>query len=167
MGFANAAASCQQVMQKVLQGLLFQKCLVYSVDVLMFGPTKNEMLDNLAEFLEHVVSESGLSADPDKIDIVKKWSTPTSADELRSFLGLTGYYRAFIPAYSSVAFPLQRLTERGRSFDWSAECEEAFTQLKQALAAAPILMLPNLDPKAPPFILDIDASGHAIGAVLS
>nr|VZI32540.1 unnamed protein product [Spirometra erinaceieuropaei] len=81
--------------------------------------------------------------------------------------GLAGYYRAFIPSYARLAFPLTRLTAKSRPFSWTTECENAFSHLKEALTAAPVLSFPDLSRDGPPFALDTDASSHAIGGVLS
>ncbi|BHF73911.1 hypothetical protein SprV_0401699500 [Sparganum proliferum] len=192
MGLANAAATCQRLMQKLLKNLYPSKCLVYLDDVIVWGTTISELLDNLSEvltryqeagltlnprkckflqteirFLGHIVSNEGLRTDPDKIQVVKDWPQPVNGDEVRSFLGLAGYYRAFIPSYARLAFPLTRLTEKSRTFRWTTECGKAFSYLKEALTAAPVLSFPDLSRDAPPFILDTDASSHAIGGVLS
>ncbi len=150
---------------------------MYLDDVVVVGSTQAELLDNLKktltrcqreiDFLGHVISEKGISTDPKKVEAVNGWLTPTTAEEERSFLGLTGYYRQYIPAYARVAFPLTRLTEKGRKFEWTQQCANAFESLKSALTAAPVLAFPNVNPDAPPFSLDTDASNHAIGAVLS
>ncbi len=123
MGLANAAATCQRVMQQALQGLLGQHYLVYLDDVIVFGETQDELLSNLSlvlqryqqagltlnpkkcvflqdslPFLGHIVSAEGLATDPEKVQAVIEWPTPTSGEETRSFLGLAGYYRAVIPS---------------------------------------------------------------------
>lgn len=192
MGLANAAATCQRLMQKVLKGLTPKKCLVYLDDVLIFGATPEEMMTNLEDtlqryrvagltinpkkccflqrevnFLGHTISEQGIFTEAGKVSAVQNWPQPESGEEMKSFLGLAGYYRAFIPSYARIAFPLNRLTEKDRPFKWTAECKVAFHQLKEALTAAPILAFPILTSDAPPFVLDTDASSHAIGAVLS
>nr|VZI14049.1 unnamed protein product [Spirometra erinaceieuropaei] len=192
MGLANAAATCQRLMQKLLQNLCPSKCLVYLDDVIVWGTTISELLDNLSEvltryqyagltlnpkkckflqpeirFFGHIVSREGLKTDPDKIQVVIDWPQPANGDEVRSFLGLAGYYRAFIPSYARLAFPLTRLTEKSRPFKWTTECEDAFSHLKEALTAAPVLSFPDLSRDGPQFILDTDASSHAIGGVLS
>ncbi len=118
-------------------------------------------------FLGHIVSTEELATDPKKVRTVTEWPTPTSGEETRSFLGLAGYHRAFIPSYSCVALPLTRLTEKTREFKWTNQCEEAFQTLKRALTSTPILAFPDLSKDANPFILNTDAIGHAIGAVLA
>ncbi|BHF62282.1 hypothetical protein SprV_0200564300 [Sparganum proliferum] len=102
-----------------------------------------------------------------RIKHIRTWPTPTNQTELRSFLGLASYYRRFIRDFAQIAAPLHKLTEKGRPYTWSADCDTAFNNLRAALCSAPLLALPNVDDDAPPFILDTDASGFAIGAVLS
>ncbi len=114
-------------------------------------------LQDSLPFLGHIVSAEGLATDPEKVRAVTEWPTPTSGDETRSFLGLAGYYRAFIPSYSRIALPLICLTEKMREFKWTNECEEAFQTLKTALTSAPILAFPDLSKDANPFIIDTDA----------
>ncbi|XP_070057925.1 uncharacterized protein, partial [Nicotiana tomentosiformis] len=84
-------------------------------------------------FLGHVVSAEGIKVDPKKIEVVQNWPRPTSVTEIRSFLGLTGYYRRFVEGFSSIASTLTRLTQKGVPFRWSDECELSFQKLKTAL----------------------------------
>ena len=72
-----------------------------------------------------------------------QWETPKSAIEIRSFLGLAGYYRRFIEGFSKLSLPLTKLPCKGRAFVWDVHCEESFTELKKRLTSAPILTLPN------------------------
>ena len=105
-----------------------------------------------------------MATDPSKITAVKEWPVPSNVTELRSFLGLCGYYRRFIKGFSAIAKCLHRLTEKGRQFAWTTECQEAFELLKSHLINSPILAHPDF---TVPFILDTDATDQAIGAVLS
>ena len=77
-------------------------------------------------FLGHVVSENGISVDPTKVEAVSNLSGPTNISEIRSFLGLAGYYRCFVPNFSRLAAPLMRLTHKTENFEWNSKCEEAF-----------------------------------------
>lgn len=110
--------------------------------------------------------KKGVATDPSKIAAVKEWPEPSNVTEIRSFLGLCGYYRRFIKNFSAVAKCLHSLTEIGKSFAWTKECQEAFEKLKSHLINSPILAHPDFKV---PFIhvLDTDASDQAIGAVLS
>ena len=125
---------------------------------------KCQLFKREVDFLGHVINEHGIHTNPQKIECVKTWPTPKNITELRSFLGLCSYYRRFIANYSHVAKPLTRLTEKDQRFNWTSECSEAFGRLKHMLVTAPILAHPDF---TKPFILDTDASNHAIGAVLS
>ena len=110
------------------------------------------------------VSEGGISADPSKVDAVKRFPTPSDVSSLRSFLGLASYYRRFIPGFSKVAEPLFALTRKNVTFKWSERCDKAFQQLKTLLTSAPLLVFPNFHKE---FILETDASISGLGAVLA
>ncbi len=109
-------------------------------------------------FLGHIVRAEGICTNSGEVQKVCEWPPPQSALEVQSFLGLAGYFRAFIPAYSRVVFPLTQFTEKGREFKWIQKCEADFKDLKTALASAPIVAYPVLAQKA--------ASGQTIGTVL-
>jgi len=115
-------------------------------------------------FLGHVVNKEGTKPDPSKIDAVLHFPTPKTVTNVRSFLGLTGYYRKYIRGYSRIASPLFELTKKDMAFVWDQNCQGAFDTLKRALVEAPILVRPNFKE---PFCLDVDWSTRGIGAVLS
>ncbi|KAL5583419.1 hypothetical protein UlMin_015861 [Ulmus minor] len=115
------------------------------------------------QFLGHVISKDGLSVDPAKIEAVSKWAAPTSVTEIRSFLGLAGYYRRFVEGFSTLAAPLTALTKKDRKYEWSDKCEQSFQELKRRLTSAPILVLPTDDAY---FTVYCDASKIGLGAVL-
>ena len=115
-------------------------------------------------FLGHVISSDGVATNPSKIQNVTDWPVPTNVSELRSFLGLCGYYRRYIKNFSAIAKCLHKLTEKGRKYLWDDNCQNAFENLKERLSSAPILGHPDF---TKPFILDTGASKDAIGAVLS
>jgi len=94
-------------------------------------------------FLGHVVSKKGISVDPSKIQAVKDWPTPKSVIEIRSFIGLAGYYRRFVQDFSKIAAPLTKLTRKGEKYIWTEECASAFEELKNKLISAPILKKPS------------------------
>ena len=100
----------------------------------------------------------------EKIRLVEHWPTPSDLGELRSFLGLTGYYRRYVEGYSKIVGPLTELTKKGQRFVWSEACQEAFQTLKAKLSSPPILAMPN---DYDVFLLDTDASDRSIGAVLA
>ena len=188
-GLTNAPATFQRLMDSVLAGLQWKSCLVYLDDIIICGKTFEEHLSNLravfeclkqaglklqptkcafarkkVEFLGHIVSEDGIATDPAKVEKVANWPEPTSMKEVQQFLGLASYYRQFIKDFSMYAKPLCKLTEKGAEFRWTADCQNAFLDLRRKLVSAPILAFPNF---SKPFLLDTDASDNGIGAVLS
>ncbi len=188
-GLCNAPATFERLMEKVLSGLHWKTCLVYIDDIIVFGSTLDSHLQRLEEvlkriteanlkvspskcqwlrpsvkFLGHIVSEEGITTDPEKVEAVKNWPTPTKTRDVRAFLGLCSYYRRFIRGFADIARPLHKLTEKDRPFSWTVDCETAFQELKKSLSTAPVLSYPTPDD---PFILDTDASGFGLGGVLS
>ncbi|RVW27090.1 Retrovirus-related Pol polyprotein from transposon 17.6 [Vitis vinifera] len=98
-------------------------------------------LDRIS-FLGHVVSNDGISVDPGKVNAVANWRRPSIVTEIRSFLGLVGYYRRFIEKFSKIALPLTKLTQKGVKFEWSDDCECSLQKLKNRLVSAPIFDYP-------------------------
>ena len=94
-------------------------------------------------FLGHVVTKEGISVDPAKIAAVVDWPRPTNVTEVRSFLGMAGYYRRFVKDFAKIASPLTQLLHKDRQFDWSPSCETSFQELKQRLVSTPILTIPE------------------------
>ena len=131
---------------------------------LRLKPSKCHLAKRQVTYLGYNVSEGGISADPSKVDAVKRFPTPNDVSSLRSFLGLASYYRRFIPGFSKVAEPLFTLIRKDVTFKWSEICEKAFQQLKMLLTTAPLLIFPNFDKE---FILETDASISGLGAVLA
>uniref|UniRef100_A0A2N9H2J6 Integrase catalytic domain-containing protein n=1 Tax=Fagus sylvatica TaxID=28930 RepID=A0A2N9H2J6_FAGSY len=119
-------------------------------------------LDHVA-FLGHVISKDGISVDPKKVEAVVEWNRPNNVTEIRSFLGLAGYYRRFVEGFSHLAMPLTRLTQKGVKFEWSEECEQSFQELKRRLVSAPILTIPD---GSGGLIIYSDASKKGLGCVL-
>ena len=107
--------------------------------------TKCEFWLEKVHFLGHVVSREGISVDPAKIEAVSAWAAPKNVTEIRSFLGLAGYYRRFVEGFSKIAAPLTALTKKERKFDWTPKCEENFQELKRRLTSAPVLIIPDVD----------------------
>ena len=190
-GLTNAPGMFERLMEQILRGLQWEKCLVYLDDIIIFGsdfltalsnlravferieaaslrlkPKKCNFFQREVAFLGHVVTPDGVACDPAKTETVSNWLAPQTVTEVRSFLGLASYYRRFINGFATIASPLTALTEKGRTFFWSEECSHAFEVLKKKLVEAPILAYPSSD-LADPFVLDTDASDSGIGAVLS
>ncbi|GJX83602.1 putative reverse transcriptase domain-containing protein [Tanacetum coccineum] len=114
-------------------------------------------------FLGHIVSAEGITMDPAKVEAITKWPRPTSVTEVRSFLGLAGYYRRFVEGFSRLALPLTKLMRKGEKFVWNEEREKSFEELKQRLVSSPILTLPS---GTGGFQIYSDASKKGLGCVL-
>lgn len=145
---------------------------------LKLKPSKCQLMRKEVQYLGHLVSAEGVHTDPEKISRVKDWVRPTNRKEVLQFLGFVGYYRRYMSGYSALAAPLYRLTsgdpkrkKRGRNksltpdppFLWTEDCETAFQTLKGRLTTAPVLGYPDY---SLPFVLQTDASGEGLGAVL-
>ncbi|KAH9657944.1 Endonuclease [Citrus sinensis] len=116
-----------------------------------------------AVFLGHVISAEGIYVDPQKIEAVVNWERPTNVTEVRSFLGLAGYYRRFVEGFSKIATPLTRLTRKNAKFQWDDDCEKSFQELQTRLTSAPVLTLPSSNEG---FVVYNDASRQGLGCVL-
>ncbi|WVZ85122.1 hypothetical protein U9M48_032075, partial [Paspalum notatum var. saurae] len=114
-------------------------------------------------FLGHILFEKGVAVDPNKVESVLNWKQPETVTEIRSFLGLAGYYRRFIMDFSKTAKPMTSLTKKNAKYTWSPNCEEAFQSLKRSLTTAPVLAQPDV---TKPFDVYCDASGNGLGCVL-
>ncbi|GJX18109.1 putative reverse transcriptase domain-containing protein [Tanacetum coccineum] len=167
-GLTNAPAVFMDLMNRVCKPYLDKFVIVFIDDILIYSKTKEDhevhlglVLELLRKeklyakfskcefwlqevhFLGHVVNQSGIHVDPSKIEAVKNWKTPTTPSEIRSFLGLAGYYRRFIANFSKISKPLTSLTQKNQKYVWGVEQEEAFQTLKNNLCDAPILTLPD------------------------
>ncbi|PKI73054.1 hypothetical protein CRG98_006549, partial [Punica granatum] len=111
----------------------------------------------------HVISGDGVSVDPTKIEAILNWNRPTSVTEVRSFLGLAGYYRSFVEGFSLIAAPLTRLTWKSVKFEWTDECGQSLQELKKRLTTAPVLIIPSTDEG---FVIYSDASHQGLGCIL-
>ena len=94
-------------------------------------------------FLGHIISKDGVAVDPQKVNAIMEWSAPKTVTEVRSFLGLAGYYRRFVEGFSNIALPLFKLMRKDAKFLWTTDCEESFQELKKRLTMAPILAVPS------------------------
>ena len=115
----------------------------------------------------HIISSAGISPDPQKIDSIVHYKTPTSADEVRSFLGLAGYFWRLVKDFGTIARPLTLKTHKDavkQEFTWTTNDQEAFESLRTALVTPPILAYPDFGKE---FLLFTDASEYGIGAILS
>ena len=187
-GLTNAPGTFMHLMHETFREYLDDFVLVFLDDILIFSKTLEEherhikaVLDKLrasklyakeskceffkteVEFLGHMVGRDGVRMMDDKVKAISEWPIPTKVGDIRAFLGTAGYYRKFIRDFSSIAAPLTELTKDAVKFEWTSKQQSAFTRLKLALQEAPVLALP--DPKLP-FVVHVDASGFATGAVL-
>ncbi|GJT57147.1 putative reverse transcriptase domain-containing protein [Tanacetum coccineum] len=165
-GLMNAPAVFMDMMNRVCRPYLDKFVIVFIDDILIYSKTwkeheihlglvlellKNEKLYakfskcefwlHEVQFLGHVINGDGIHIDSSKIEVVKNWEAPSTSTEVRSFLGLAGYYRRFIENFSKIAKSLTVLTQKNRTFDWGEEQEEAFQTLKDKLCNAPVLAL--------------------------
>ena len=125
--------------------------------------SKCDLWTESVAFLGHVVTKEGIQVDPQNIKAVSEWPRPMTVTEIRSFLGLVGYYRTFVHNISRITAPMTRLTHKNAKFVWSDACENSFQLLKEKLTTAPVLTLPNGEDK---FTVYCDASRIGLGCVL-
>ncbi|KAL0540150.1 hypothetical protein IC582_024380 [Cucumis melo] len=180
-GLTNAPAVFMDLMNRVFREFLDTFVIVFIDDILIYSKTEAEhekhlrmVLQTLRDnklyaklkqvsFLGHVVSKAGVSVDPAKIEAVTGWTRPSTVSEVRSFMGLAGYYRRFVENFSRIATPLTQLTRKGAPFVWSKACEDSFQNLKQKLVTAPVLTVPD---GSGSFVIYSDASNKGLGCVL-
>jgi hypothetical protein len=187
-GLTNAPATFQELMNTILAPVLRKYALVFVDDILVYSKTLADHKAHLAEvfgilqhhhlylkkskctfaqqsleYLGHIISSSGVAIDPAKIQAITEWPTPTNVKQLRGFLGLLEYYRKFIRNYGVISRPLTDLLKKNVLFQWNTQHQQSFQALKQALATALVLALPDFTKG---FTLETDASAKGIGAVL-
>ncbi|GJQ90932.1 putative reverse transcriptase domain-containing protein [Tanacetum coccineum] len=187
-GLTNAPAIFMDLMNRVCKPYLDKFVIVFIDDILIYSKSEEEheahlktILDLLkkeklyakfskcefwlqeVQFLGHVVNRDGIHVDPSKVESVKNWMTPESPTEIRSFLGLAGYYRRFIENFSKIAKPLTLLTQKNKAYVWGDKQDEAFQILKEKLCNAPVLALPD---GPDDFVVYCDASKQGFGCVL-
>ena len=188
-GLSGAPASFDRAMQIIMSGLNYDSCLCYFDDIIIPSKGIQEHCERLEKvltrlrqhnlkvkaskccfaapkvlYLGHTVSAKGIHTDPAKIKAVFELSEPSNLEQVRSFLGLAGYYRKFIPNFATVSAPLTDLTKKGSKFVWATPQQSAFSALKRHLCSAPVLSYPQLDKE---FVLQTDASDCGLGAVLA
>lgn len=188
-GLTNAPATFQRLMDNILTGLQGTELFVYLDDIVIYAKSLkehklkyNHLIERLREanlklqpekciflsrevtYLGHVLSDEGIKPDPKKLLAVKEFPTPQNVKNIRQFLGLSGYYRRFIDKFAVIAQPLTKLLKKDIEFNWQEPQQKAFDLLKQKLCEEPLLKFPNFNE---PFILTTDASGFAIGGILS
>ena len=98
---------------------------------------KCDFYQNKIEYLEYVISTEGIVIDPEKIKSIMEWLVPKDVADIRSFMGITGYYRRFIKGFSRISYPITSLQKKGTKFNWSKKCQGSFNKLKELLTTAP------------------------------
>ena len=187
-GFTNALAAFMDVMNRVFKPYLDQFVVVFIDDIIVYSKNKEEhkkhlhvILQTLREhqlfaklnkcefwldqiyFLSYVASNDRILVYPCKVEVVLSWKRPTTVSEIRSFLGMAGYYRRFIEGFSKISLPLTRLTQKNAKFVWSKVYQNSFEELKKKLVSALVLTTPF---GSRGFIIYSDASHQGLGCVL-
>lgn len=188
-GLKTAPATFQRTMDNVLRGLQGIHCLVYLDDIIIYSSSLQEHIEKLRKvfdrlrttnlkvtldkceffrkevlYLGHMITKDGLKPNNDKIRAVLDFPIPKTATEIKSFLGLVGYYRKFIKDFAKITRPLTSCLKKRKKIEFTDEYVAAFEMCKELLVNAPILQFPDFEK---PFLLTTDASDFAIGAVLS
>ena len=188
-GLCNAPATFSRLMNRVLAGLHWETCLFFLDDIIVFSSTWEEHLGRLRKVFERLrhaklklgaakcifaakevsylglrVTEEGLLPDPSLLAAIRDIPLPKTATEVRSFLGLAGYYRRYVNGFAAIAAPLHALTRKDAVFHWSEDCQNAFDQLKTRLTTSPITAFPDFSQE---FRLYTDASTAGLGAILA
>jgi len=199
-GLCNAPSTFQCLMQRIFGDQQCQSLLLYLDEMVVFLSTvqhlerlevvlgrlqreglkaklsKCSFFQREVHYLGHVISDQGVATVPSKTEVVENWPVPTTATELRSFLGFASYYRRFVEGFAKLTAPLHRwaaeLTGKGpkkkatqrSAGTWTEECQQIFEALKAKLTSTPVLAYADF---SLPFILEVDASHGGLGAVLS
>jgi hypothetical protein len=187
-GLTNTPAFFMNLMNKVFMEELDNFVVVFIDDILIYSKTREDhehhlrivlgrprahqlytklskcefWLEKIA-FLRHILTAEGIEVDPSKVEAVSKWKQPSNVSEVRSFLGMAGYYRRFIKGFSSIARPMTELLKKDNKFMWTPKCEESFQIIKKKLTTAPVLTLPDIHQS---FVIFCDASRQGLGCVL-
>ena len=186
-GLAQAPAYFQLLMNKVLKGLKFT--MTYLDDIIIFSQDELQHLEHLEivfshlweaglkmkhskcdffkseiHYLGHLISPEGISPLPNKLDSIRHMPVPNSVKEIKQFLGLTGYYRKFVPRFADISRPLTTLTKKDAKFEWTSACQKSFELLKEALCGEPVLKYADT---SKPYTLYTDASKYGWAGVLT
>lgn len=189
-GLKNAPATFQRLINFVLRDYINKICLVYLDDIIILGTSLQEHIENIrkilfklkeynlkiqidkSEFLQkevaylgHIVSSEGVKPNPSKIQAVQEFPIPKTPKEIKTYLGLLGYYRKFIPNFAKLTKPMTHCLKKGNKININDPTyRESFERSRNTLINAPILQYPDFSKQ---FILTTDASNYALGAVLS
>ncbi|PNX87148.1 retrotransposon-related protein, partial [Trifolium pratense] len=187
-GVTNAPAIFMDYMNRIFHPFLDKFVVVFIDDILIYSKSREEHDEHLrlvlqvlrekqlyanlgkcefwleeVKFLGHVISKEGIAVDPSKVEAVVAWERPNTATEIRSFVGLAGYYRRFIEGFAKIVAPLTNLTRKNQIFAWTDDCEKSFQLMKEKLTTSPVLVLPQ---PAEPYEVYCDASYQGLGCVL-
>ena len=187
-GLTNAPSTFMRLMNHVLRSFIGKFVVVYFDDILIYSKTledhvvhikcvlallrgeklyanveKCTFCTNKVVFLGFVVSAKGVEVDEEKIKAIREWMPPQNVSQVRSFLGLAGFYRRFVKDFSTIAAPMNELTKKDTPFQWGDAQDQSFQELKMRLTSAPLLSLPDFGKT---FEIECDASGVGIGGVL-
>lgn len=187
-GLHSAPATFEELMDRVLSSAINDFAFVYLDDIIIFSKTyaqhqehlnyvlqklleanlvinwkKSKFLKHETDYLGHRVGSGVLKPAEDKTKTIRDFPPPNTQKQVRSFLGLTGFYRKFIKSYALKAQPLNQLLHKDHKFEWTKECQNAFEQLKNDIIAEPVLICPDFTSE---FEIQCDASNVALGAVL-
>lgn len=186
-GLRNAPSHFSKIMYKALGSLPFVK--IYLDDITIHSETFEEHIQHVLETLKclneanlklngakcswfaqeisllgHIINSNGIAMDPQKIETIQSMLPPQNVKQVQQFLGMVNYYRRFIKDFAKIAQPLANLIKKETPFNWTDLCHSAFEQLKKCLLTYPILRQPNFSRE---FLIYTDASGYALGAILS
>lgn len=190
MGLKTSPSSFSRLMTIAMSGLTYEKCFIYLDDLVVFGrnleihnknlinifdrlrkvnlklnPNKCNFLKTELLYLGHTVTSEGIMPDKSKIKVIESYPKPANTDDVKRFVAFCNYYRKFIKNFAEIASPLNNLCRKDVPFVWSDNCENAFVYLKNALISPSILQYPDFS-EDNEFVLQTDASGIAVGAVL-
>ncbi|KAG8474413.1 hypothetical protein CXB51_033837 [Gossypium anomalum] len=187
-GLTNAPTVFMDLMNWIFRLYLDRFVVVFIDDILVYSRDEEEHVEHLRTvlqilrekqlyakfskcefwlrevgFLGHIVSAEGIRVDPSKVSAIVNWIPPKNVSEVRSFLGLAGYYRRFVKGFSMIASPMTRLLQKDVKFEWTDECQQSFNRLKDLLTKAPVLVQPEPGKE---FVIYSDASLNGLGCVL-
>lgn len=182
-GLTNAPSTFRSLMNEVFKEYLRKFVLVFFDDILVHSKSWEEHLAHLTKVFQklqqhclkvklskcafgnlgHIISSKGVAVDPAKIEVIRQWEQPKTLKGLRGFLGMAGYYRKFVKNFGMIAQSLTNMLKKN-NFHWTNDSERAFHDLKLAMTTTPVLALPDFSKE---FVVECDASGNGIGAVLS
>ena len=164
MGLKTSPHAFSRLMTIATSGLNYENCFVCLVDLIAFGrnledhnknlmhvlsrfrqvnlklnPTKCEFLKKEILYLGHIISAEGILPDPGKIEVLKQYPIPKTTDETKRFVAFANYYRKYIPNFAEIVLPLNKLSRKDVTFNWSDKCQKAFETLKTSLINPPVL----------------------------